>query len=124
MPQKAETRKEEIMNRANRRALLSKGRGQLARFDAELAELENKLEQAKAVAADHIHLTVTETLTTVRRRMLAICEAVAPLVVGKTEAETEAIIHDAIVEALDELAEAAEAHFADNGHEARKEENE
>ena len=118
MPQKAETRKEEIMNRANRRALLSKGRGQLARFDAELAELENKLEQAKAVAADHIHLTVTETLTTVRRRMLAICEAVAPLVVGKAEAETEAIIHDAIAEALDELAEAAEAHFADAGPEA------
>ena len=57
--------------------------------------------------------TINQATDMVRQERLALVENIAALVVAAdSAAEAGQIIGDAIVEALDELAEAAEAHFA------------
>ena len=73
------------------------------------------LARGDLITVDEFHALVTDALEHVKAKMLAVCEAVAPLVIGKTEAEAEAIIHDAIAEALEELADEADAAMADDG---------
>jgi len=53
--------------------------------------------------------TMASVIKRVRSKMLVVCNEIAPLVAAvKTEAEAEAIIEAAFVEALDELAAEAE----------------
>ena len=62
--------------------------------------------------------TSYDALEHVKTRMLGVCAAIAPLVVGKTEAEAERIIEDAFVKALDELAAEIEATLPEDDPEA------
>ena len=51
----------------------------------------------------HTSDTIQDAIDRVRDKLLALFDALAPRLIGKTEAEIEAMLMDAVREALEEL---------------------
>ncbi|MCH8951452.1 MAG: hypothetical protein IID49_04870 [Proteobacteria bacterium] len=51
----------------------------------------------------HTSDTIQDAIDRVRDKLLALFDALAPRLIGKTEAEIEALLMDAVREALEEL---------------------
>ena len=50
-----------------------------------------------------MHTTTQDTIDRVRDKLLALFDALAPRLIGATQAEIEALLTDAVAEALEEL---------------------
>ncbi len=97
---------------------LATEQARLARAQTEYTEMQNQLARGEMMTVGDFHTMVENALVHVGAKMLALCDEIAPLVVGKTAAEAEAIIDTAIRAALKELGDAAEAAFPEDDPEA------
>ena len=97
------------MNKADHTHLdLNAEQARLARAQAEHAEMTAALARGDLVPRQTAQQAVADGIERVRAKLLAQFSEIAPLVVGKTVAEAEAIIDTAVREALDELGDAAD----------------
>ncbi len=90
-------------------------RARLAKARDELREMEIAVERGDLVPRQQARQAVASGIERVRLKMLAQCEEIVRLAAAaKTVAEVEAIIEDAVVKALQEFFDPAEAAFPAN----------
>ncbi len=78
-------------------------RARLARAEAEHAALKGAVVRGELVPRERAHLMVAAYIERVRGELLAQIDAMAPRLIGATEAEFEAVFMEAVLEALKEL---------------------
>jgi phage terminase Nu1 subunit (DNA packaging protein) len=83
---------------------LTAERARLAKEQADAQEMKNARERADLLPRDDVHLSVTESFTRVRAKLLSLPSKLAPMVFSlATLAEVRDVITKAINEALAEL---------------------
>ena len=91
-------------------------RARLASAQADDREMKNDLARGDQITVAEFHLMVTSAFARVRSKLLALPSKLAPLVIGaKTAVEAQAMIKDAVHDALNELAATNAAGVSDDG---------
>ena len=93
---------------------LAAEQARLARAEAEIREMESAVARGELVPRKAVQQTVAVGIERVRAKLLALIDAMAPRLIGATQAEVEAMLTDACHEALKELDAVAEAAFPTN----------
>ena len=91
-------------------------RARLTKAQAEKCERENAVAEGEFLARDKVHFMVTSAFARVRAKLLGLPSKLAPLVVAaKTAAGAQAVLKDAVYQALNELAGTKIAGISDDG---------
>jgi len=93
---------------------LAAEQARLAHAQAEMREIERAVAWGELVPRQAVQQTVAAGIERVGAKLLALIDAMAPRLIGATQAETEAMLTDACHEALKELDAVAEAAFPTN----------
>ncbi len=97
---------------------LAAEQARLARAEAEFAELKEALARGDLVPLQAVQKRVAAGIERVRAKMLELHEKMAPRMIGVTQADAEAMLMEAVREALKELDAVAEAAVPEDDPEA------
>ena len=91
-------------------------RSRLTKAQADDREMKNELARGDQITVAEFHMMVTAAFARVRSKLLALPSKLAPLVVSvKTPAEVQAMLKDAVHDALNELAATTAAGVSEDG---------
>ena len=91
-------------------------RARLTKAQAEKAERENAVAEGRFLARDKFHFMVTSAFARVRAKMLALPSRLAPLLApAMTPAAAQAMLKDAVYQALNELGSTRTTGISDDG---------
>ncbi len=93
---------------------LATERARLTRAEAEFAELKAAVDRGELIPKERARQTITDAIDRMRDKLLALTDAMAPRLIGAPQADVEAMLMEAVHEALEELDAVAEAAFPED----------